>query len=272
MQAIKSTPVKYDARKLSNSEQALLRQMAVERVLAGEPVTSVTRAYGLGDKTLYKWLRIYKSEGAQVLSQTAKQGRRRQLTEEQLLQVLDWLIATPGHNWSRAQLLQKIEAECGVTCSATTLGRLMASCGLRAPQFSGPYSCYMAGCWIQQDDTLMKSVVRRKKAERVSLVPVVLTEPGGREYWQGWTAFGARGGVTLFPHGDFLSALTSLNGVGGSYVVVADSTAPSTSDWLSQIASLKNITLMLVAQPVQALEEAPSVVQDEAQEAFAEGV
>ncbi|WP_053979952.1 helix-turn-helix domain-containing protein [Marinagarivorans algicola] len=272
MQTIKSTPVKYDARKLSNSEQALLRQMAVERVLAGEPVTAVTRAYGLGDKTLYKWLRTYKNKGPQALAQTAKQGRRRQLTEEQLLQVIDWLIAAPGYNWSRAQLLQKIGAEFGVTCSATTLGRLMASCGLRAPQFSGPYSCYIAGCWIQQDDTLMKSVVRRKKAERVSLIPVVLNEPSGREHWQGWAAFGARGGVMLFPQSNFLSALVSLNNTGSSYVVLADSVLLGTDDWLSQIASLKNITLMLVAQPAQALEVAAPSVEDAVLEVFAEEI
>lgn len=251
MQALDATKIKYDARKLSTHEQALLRQMAVARVIAGEPVTAVTRAYGLGDKTLYKWLRTYKNEGSQVLSQTAKQGRRRQLTEEQLTQVIDWLIAAPGKNWSRNELLKKIEAEFNATCSATTLGRLMASCGLKAPQFNGPYRSYIAGCWIQQDDALMKSVVRRKKAERVSLMPVTLTQPDGAEYWQGWAAFGARGGVMLFPSGDFLSALASLNDAGGSYVVLADSNVPSTSGWHSQVASLKNITVMLVSAPLE---------------------
>ena len=74
---------KYDARKLSANEQALLRQMAVSRVLKGEPVSQVTQAYGLGDKTIYKWLRMYRESGIDALSVCAKQGRRKQLAREQ---------------------------------------------------------------------------------------------------------------------------------------------------------------------------------------------
>ena len=44
--------IKYDARKLSNEEQALLRRIAVQRVVDGESAAHVGRSYGLGNRTI----------------------------------------------------------------------------------------------------------------------------------------------------------------------------------------------------------------------------
>ena len=46
--------MKYDAKKLATSEKALLRRLAVQRVLDGESPKAVTESYGLGEKTIFK--------------------------------------------------------------------------------------------------------------------------------------------------------------------------------------------------------------------------
>ncbi len=55
--------MKYDARKLSREEQALLRRLAAQRVLNGESPKDVTLSYGLGAKTIFKWVKIAKENG-----------------------------------------------------------------------------------------------------------------------------------------------------------------------------------------------------------------
>ena len=245
MQAPAATKIKYDARKLNADEQALLRQMAVSRVISGEPVSRVTRAYGLGDKTLYKWLRTYKDEGATALAQSAKQGRRRQLSESQLAEVLGWIIDQPAKMWSRAELLQQIESTFEVTCSATTLGRLFAACGLSAPRHEGVYQSYIAGSWQRQGRLDVQELVRRKRAERLSLTRVVVQKPDGSGSWAGWAAFGVRGGMMLLKDGDLLSALRDMNDRASvSQVVMIDMPISANSAWCSQLAALKNITLI----------------------------
>lgn len=245
MQASAAAKIKYDARKLNADEQALLRQMAVSRVISGEPVSRVTRAYGLGDKTLYKWLRTYKDDGATALAQSAKQGRRRQLSEEQLSEVLGWIIDQPTKMWSRAELLLQIESTFDVTCSATTLGRLFAACGLSSPKHEGVYQSYIAGSWQRQGRLDVQELVRRKRAERLSLTRVVVKKPDGSGSWRGWAAFGVRGGMMLLKDGDLLSALRDMNErTSISQVVMIDMEIPVGAVWCSQLAVLKNITLI----------------------------
>lgn len=247
MQAGSSAKIKYDARKLSANEQALLRQMAVSRVISGEPVSRVTRAYGLGDKTLYKWLRTYKDEGAGALAQSAKQGRRRQLTEEQLVIVLDWIIAEPLRMWSRAELLARIEDSFDASCSATTLGRLLASCGLTTPRMEGPLQSYIAGTWQSQERDNLHELVRRKRAERLSLCQVSIKKPDDSGIWQGWAAFGVRGGMMVINDGDLLAALDKLSArTKTAQVIMVSRSVPIDSAWSAKLASLKNITLIRV--------------------------
>ncbi len=60
--------MKFDARQLSTDEKSLLRRIAVQRVLNGEPAAEVTRSYGLGAKTIFKWLHIVR-EQADLITQ-----------------------------------------------------------------------------------------------------------------------------------------------------------------------------------------------------------
>ena len=247
MSASAATKIKYDARKLNSSEQALLRQMAVSRVMSGESVASVTRAYGLGDKTLYKWLRTYKVQRARVLVQSAKKGRRRQLGEEQFEEVLDWMIAEPGRMWLRVELLDKIQRTMDVSCSATTLGRLLAACGLVTPKREEVFQSYVAGNWLRKNSEAVQELVRRKRAERLSLTRVTIKKPCSQSVWRGWAAYGVRGGMMLLNDGDLLTVLRDINHSSESAQVIrVDMPIPSHSAWCAQLASLKNITLLCV--------------------------
>ncbi len=69
--------MKYDARKISTEEQHLIRKLAVQRVFDGESVAEVTRYFGLGSKTVFRWLKVARVNGIDALSPKARTGRNR---------------------------------------------------------------------------------------------------------------------------------------------------------------------------------------------------
>jgi transposase len=84
--------MKYDARKLSTDEQVLLRRLAVQRVLDGESPTAVTRRYGLGDKTIFKWVKLAKEKGLNALAPKPRPGRGRALSDFEAQEVKRWIL------------------------------------------------------------------------------------------------------------------------------------------------------------------------------------
>ena len=85
--------MKNDARKLSKSEKALLRRIAVQRVIEdGESPKKVSESYGLGDKTIFTWLKKAKDEGLDALAPKPVPGRPSKLTPEQESEVRYWII------------------------------------------------------------------------------------------------------------------------------------------------------------------------------------
>lgn len=84
--------MKYDARKLSTTEQALLRRLAVKRVHDGEAPSKVTRCYGLGDKTIFKWIKIARENGLDALAPKPRPGRGRTLTDFEAEEVKRWIL------------------------------------------------------------------------------------------------------------------------------------------------------------------------------------
>jgi len=57
-----------DARKLNRREQALLRKKAVLLVQSGKPQTEIARELAVSRSAVAKWMRAYRSGGAQALS------------------------------------------------------------------------------------------------------------------------------------------------------------------------------------------------------------
>ena len=129
--------MKYDARKLSTQEQALIRRLAVQRVLDGERPCDVTKAYGLSDKIIFKWIKKAKEEGLDSLSPLPRPGRERILTAEEELEVKNWVVGGDPRQygfdfglWTRQIVADMIEDRLGVTLSLNSVGRLLHRQGL----------------------------------------------------------------------------------------------------------------------------------------------
>ena len=129
--------MKYDARKLSTDEQALLRRIAVQRVYDGESATEVTRSFGLGSKTIFKWLRLAREQGMEALSPIPRTGRNRTLSEIESQEVKRWILGGDPRQygfdfglWTRQIVADLISDRFGVTLSITAVGNLLHRLGL----------------------------------------------------------------------------------------------------------------------------------------------
>ena len=129
--------MKYDARKLSTEEQALLRRLAVRRVFDGESAAEVSRSYGLGSKTIFKWLRTAREKGLDALAPIPRTGRNRALSEVEEQEVKRWVVnGDPRQHgfdfglWTRQIVADLIADRFGVTLSVTSVGKLLHRLGL----------------------------------------------------------------------------------------------------------------------------------------------
>lgn len=129
--------MKYDARKLSTNEQALLRRLAAQRVLEGESPKDVTRSYGLGEKTIFKWVKIAKEKGLNALAPKPRPGRGRSLTEFEAEEVKRWILSGDPRQygfdfglWTRQIVAHLIEDRFGIVLGLTAVGDLLHRQGL----------------------------------------------------------------------------------------------------------------------------------------------
>jgi len=129
--------MKYDARKLSTNEQALLRRLAAQRVLEGESPKDVTRSYGLGEKTIFKWVKIAKEKGLNALAPKPRPGRGRALTEFEAEEVKRWILSGDPRQygfdfglWTRQIVAHLIEDRFGIVLGVTAVGDLLHRPGL----------------------------------------------------------------------------------------------------------------------------------------------
>ena len=129
--------MKFDARKLSTEEQALIRRLAVQRVLDGERPCDITEAYGLSDEIIYRWVRKAKNEGLDSLAPLKRPGRSRKLSDEEEREVKSWIIGNDPRQygfdfglWTRQIVANLIEDRFGVVLSNNSVGRLLHRQGL----------------------------------------------------------------------------------------------------------------------------------------------
>jgi transposase len=122
----------YDARSLSTEEKYLLRKIAVQRVLDGESVAEITRTFGLGKKTIFNWLRLYKQGGFDALSPIARTGRNRKLTTIEEQEVKRWIIGADPRQygfdfglWTRQIVSDLINSRFDILLSITSVGELL---------------------------------------------------------------------------------------------------------------------------------------------------
>ena len=129
--------MKYDARKLSTEEKALLRRIAVQRVFDGESAASVGRSYGLGDRTIYRWLREVRQNGFEALEPKPRPGRKKALSELEEQEVKRWILSGDPRQqdfdfalWTRQIVADLIESRLGVSLSLSAVGNLLKRQGL----------------------------------------------------------------------------------------------------------------------------------------------
>lgn len=129
--------MKYDARKLSTDEQALLRRLAAQQVLNGESPTVVTRRYGLGDRTIYKWVKIAKEKGLDALAPKPRSGRGKILSEFEAEEVKRWILSGDPRQfgfdfglWTRQIVANLIKERLGHEMSLGAVGDLLHRQGL----------------------------------------------------------------------------------------------------------------------------------------------
>lgn len=129
--------MKFDARKLSTKEQHLLRRLAVQRVLDGEVAAEVGRSYGLGDRTIYRWLRVAKEQGIDALAPKPRPGRGRALTDFEANEVKRWILSGDPRQygfdfglWTRQIVSDLVKDRFNVELGLTAIGDLLHRVGL----------------------------------------------------------------------------------------------------------------------------------------------
>ena len=129
--------MRFDARKHSTAEQALIRRLSVQRVFDGERPCDVTKAYGLSGKVIFRWIARAKKDGLDSLAPLPRRGRARTLTEEDEHEVKSWIVGKDPRQhgfdfglWTRKIVADLIENRFGVILSLNSVGRLLHRQGL----------------------------------------------------------------------------------------------------------------------------------------------
>jgi transposase len=166
--------MKIDGRKITQEEQALIRRMAVQRVLKGESPTKVIRSYGMSDRAIYPWIRKAKEEGLESLGPLPKGGSARTLTEEQEREVARRVIAGDPKQygfdfglWTRQIVADLIMSRLGIEMSVNSVGRLLHRQGI-TPQkpLRRAYERDKAAVkqWIEQEYPIIKKEAKKSGA------------------------------------------------------------------------------------------------------------
>ncbi len=131
--------MKRDGRSFDHRTLEAIRLMAVERVLDGEPASSVIASYGFNRTTIYKWVAAAATPGVGLkglLSRPAT-GRPRTLSPGQERQVFRWINGRDPRQygldfglWTRSVVASLIERKFDIRLGVTAVGELLAKLGL----------------------------------------------------------------------------------------------------------------------------------------------
>lgn len=94
------------------------------------PVATVCQVVGITPPTLFQWIKRFRENGREGLSDFQKGHRRRKLDDRQLDQIGRWIESgcdPQGDkvHWTLERLIVQIEQEFGVTVGCTPLWRLL---------------------------------------------------------------------------------------------------------------------------------------------------
>jgi len=129
--------MKYDARKISTEEQHLIRKLTVQRVFDGESAAEVTRSFGLGNKTIFTWLKVAREKGLDELAPKARTGRNRMLSPLEEQEVKHWIVGGEPRQygfefglWTRQIVAELIKEKFIIDMSLSGVGKLLRRLGL----------------------------------------------------------------------------------------------------------------------------------------------
>jgi transposase len=131
--------MKRDGRSFDHRTLEVIRLMAVERVRAGEPASTVIASYGFSRTTIYKWIKAASRPGVGLRALHAKPatGRPRSLTPRQEQQVFRWVNGKDPRQygldfglWTRSVVAALIERKFDVRLGLSAVGELLAKQGL----------------------------------------------------------------------------------------------------------------------------------------------
>jgi transposase len=116
--------------------QEAIRPQVVERIIAGESVSELSRMLGYARQTLHRWFSAYEVGGKEALGSTKASGAVAKLTEKQT----QWLVKTlssknpaqlqfPIALWTREIIRELIKRRFGVKMALTSVGNLMRRLG-----------------------------------------------------------------------------------------------------------------------------------------------
>lgn len=167
--------MKDDARKLSTDEQALLRRVAVQRVFNGESAAQVTRCYGLGGKTIFKWLRVARERGLDALAPIPRTGRKRALSDAEASEVKCWIVGGSPRQygfdsglWTRKIVADLIAQRFRINLSVTAVGNLLHRLALMPQEplrLAYERDAQAVTKWKQQEYPLIKKEAKKHGAE-----------------------------------------------------------------------------------------------------------
>lgn len=146
---------KSDGRKLDHATLQAMRQQAVKAVREGQDVSSVAAAYGVNERSVYRWLADFANGGQNALLAKPIPGRPPKVTAEEMR----WLAqAVRDHTplqfkfefglWTLSLIAALIERQFGKKLALSGVSRIMKLLG-----FTAQKPLYQA--W-QQDATLVR--------------------------------------------------------------------------------------------------------------------
>jgi len=131
---------KRDARSLDHATLEEMRRLAVSRVLAGETQRAVAASLQVHHGAVWKWVKTYRTAGADGLASTKSSGRPSTLTEKQRARLRAIVIGKSPLQlgfafalWTVPAVRAVIEKKFGVVLHDTSVSRLLRGMGL-SPQ------------------------------------------------------------------------------------------------------------------------------------------
>ncbi|MBK5936400.1 IS630 family transposase [Halorhodospira halophila] len=182
-----------DGRAVDKSAAHALRMQAIKAVRNGRTVADVADAFGINERTLYRWLSRYAEGGQKALHSKPKSGRPRKLTPEEMRWVARTVrdenpqqLKLPYALWTLSLIQELIERHLGKKLSRASVHNLMKTLG-----FSAQKPLYQA--W-QRDPELVRQWETetypeiRKQAKREGATIYFADESGLRsDYHTGTT-------------------------------------------------------------------------------------